>query len=190
MAFLTARVARQTRLSALKASRASSERFSGSVNGKSAIAGMPSFGRLLRSLDDEIDAATLDARHRRDGGTLAFAVADEHRPDQIACRQAMFGNETAATTRPCGCGACGPRESRRAPWLIDRRQECEMAGVNERTSAAFSMVDGTLVHGRTGNARRQRCRRYRRQTTPSAVPARRWAPAGMTTACRVSRKSS
>src|SRR6185295_12458717 len=58
--------------------------------------GNAEFGRMLRSLDDEIDAATLDARHRRDGGTLAFAVADEHRPDQIACRQAMFGNETAA----------------------------------------------------------------------------------------------
>ncbi|CEJ85999.1 hypothetical protein HYPGJ_30164 [Hyphomicrobium sp. GJ21] len=41
-AFLMARVARQTRLSALKASFASSERFAGSVNGKSAIAGISS----------------------------------------------------------------------------------------------------------------------------------------------------
>ena len=59
------------------------------------MAGMPSLGRLLRRLDDEVDAQPLDARHGGDGGTLAFAVADEHRPDQIACRKAMFGNETA-----------------------------------------------------------------------------------------------
>ena len=79
------------------------------MTGNSASAGIPRSAAWRGVLDQQVDAAPLDARHGRDRLAPPAAVQHEHRVDEIGRRQARLAHQLAQKAVPAqaaqaGCG--------------------------------------------------------------------------------------
>jgi len=67
----------------------------------------PQIGRRARVLDQQVDAAPLDARHGRDRLAPPAAVQHEHRVDEIGRRQARLAHQFAQKAMPAQAAQAG-----------------------------------------------------------------------------------